>query len=267
MKKWATSRKMTRAHRSSRWIVSSGIVVVLLGALTETAWAMGTASENTNTGTMNVLAANTITVEGVATEPIPNPVIEINDSMTITDSSAQAEFKDMDVLEQHLRNALKQDGIANENIWFPTPSFNSNNSGPQINLQLNVVVPNSSQLSRVVMSLESYEPNFLQNNYVSEQVLPLDPESIWPNLYQAALDNARSQAAALASDAGVQLGSVVAVSTVYPSGAVQPLSGPYPTSPSVPGLQLVYNNGGQATEVMAQLYVTFAINTPSPSNS
>ncbi|WP_040289143.1 SIMPL domain-containing protein [Alicyclobacillus hesperidum] len=259
MEKWVRSlRGRTRGGWRFRSLVTVGTAMTLMFTLAETTWAMGAAQNNT--GTLNVLAANTITVEGVATEPILNPVTEINESMTITDSSVQAEFKDIGTLEQHMRSALKKDGIVNGNIWFSTPSFTSGNSGTQVNLQVNVIVPKASQLSNVLTSLGSYDPNFVQNNFMNEQVVPLNPSAMWPQLYQEALNNAKSQAETLASEAGVQLGQVEAISTVQPSGVLQPLSGPYPTSPSVPGLQLVYNNGTQAGEVMTQLYVTFAIN-------
>lgn len=252
---------MGEGHWRIRSLVTAGAALVLMGTLTETAWAMGV--PDSNTSGMDVLAPNTITVEGVAAQAITDPVNDITYSMTITDTSVKAEMKDAATLEQHLRTALKQDGIANGNILFSVPSFADGSSGPQTTLQLNVIVPKSSQVPNVVASLGSYEPNFLQNNYMSEQVVPLNPESLWPKLYQAALDNARSQATTLASEAGVQLGSIVAISTVLPSGVVQPVSGPYPSSVPVAGMQLVYNNGNQVGQVMAQLYVTFAIDAPN----
>lgn len=243
----------------SRAFIAIGAGIALLGASTGTAWAMGAPATSTNTA--DVLAPNTITVEGVATLPIPDPVTDITYAMTISDSSVAAEMKDVAMLKQHVQSILKHDGIANGNIQFTTPSFSEGNSGTQMNLQLNVIVPSAGQVSNVIASLGSYSPSFLQNNFMSDQVVPLNPDALWPKLYQAALDNAHAQAVTLANEAGVQLESVNAISTVTSSGGVQPLTGPYPTSPSVPGLQLVYNNGNQAGEVMAELYVTYSISS------
>ncbi|TDY45218.1 uncharacterized protein YggE [Alicyclobacillus sacchari] len=255
--------KTTGATRGRGWpsrtFIAIGSGIALLGALTGNAWAMGAPDPSTNTA--NVLAPDTMTVEGVATLPIPNPVTDITYAMTVTDSSVTAEMKDVSILEQHMRTTLKQVGISNGDIQFTTPSFNEGNSGAQTNLQLNVIVPSAGQVPHVIASLGSYSPSFLQNGFMSDQVVPLDPDALWPRLYQAALNSAHAQAATLANEAGVQLGSVNAISTVMPSGGVQPLTGPYSTSPSVPGLQLVYNNGNQAGEVMTELYVTYSISS------
>lgn len=207
---------------------------------------------------MEVLEPNTVTVEGVASEAITNPVTDISYSMTITDTSVKAEMKDVTTLEQHVKTALKQDGITGDDILFSPPTFSAEN-GAQIVLQLNVIVPKNGEVSNVVESLGGYNPNFVQNNYMSEQAVPLNPATLWPALYQAALDNARTQAITLASQADEQLGSVIALSTVSPNGVAPQLSGPYPSSPAVAGMQLVYTNGTQAGQVMAQLYVTYAL--------
>lgn len=247
-------------HKWKSWsLIVVGSAILTLVASCGQASAMGLVPN----GGMDLLLPNTVTVEGSATEPISHPVSEITYAMTVTDSSMKSVLSDIGILKHHEILSLAQDGIPTGDILFSSPSFNAGNGSPQSSVQLTVIVGDATKVATVFDSLGSYQPSFATNNYSNVQVVPLNPAAMWPEMYKAALDNAESQAAELASQAGMQLGSVISISTVPEQGMLQVLSGPYPSSPSVAGMQLEYGNAGQIGQVSVQIYVSFSLVKPT----
>lgn len=244
---------------ANRWkslsLVVAGSALLSFGTLSGQASAMGIVQN----GGMDLLLPNTVTVEGSATEPFIHPVSNISYSITVTDSTLKDVLHKVGILKHHDIVSLKGDGIPSGDILFSSPSFNNGNVGPQASVQLNVIVGNAAKVATVMDSLGSYQPSFVSNSYSNVQVVPLNPAAMWPSLYKAALDNARMQAERLTNQAGMQLGSVLSISTVPEQGMLQVLSGPYPSSPSVAGMQLQYGNGGQLIQVSTQIFVSFSV--------
>ena len=245
-------------------LVLIGCSLVWFGAPTPQDFAMG--SPQSGSSNAPTLAANTITVEGMATEPVLNPITDISYSTNVTDTSMNAVLHDVANLEKHEKIALKRDGLPAGDVVFSSLSFNSGGSGPQGSVQMNVIVRNAAEVAAVMNTISRYQPGFLNNAYTNEQVLPLNPAAMWPSLYRKALMNARTQAQQLARDAGVGLGRVVSISTIPTQGTGQVITGPYPTSPSVVGMQMQYGMSGPLNEVSTQLLVSFAVTSKTTAN-
>jgi len=144
--------------------------------------------------------------------------------------------------------------------------MNSGNNGSSESLQFNIIVSKQVSLSSVFTALSNDTTSQVQNSYSNVQIVPLNPSVIWKHLYGEAIANARQQATYLAKEAGNSLGEIVSISSVPQQGYLQTVSGPYPTSPAVVGMQTsAMQNVNTNPTVRAELFVTFAM-TPKKSS-
>ena len=241
-------------------IAAAGAIALIWAPFATPASAMGMQQN----GGMDLLLPNTVTVEGVATEVVSNPVSDVSYSFNVQDNSFQAVNRDWTALETRLKKALLRLGIPAGDILVSQPSYNANqNNGPTASEQLNVVVTKPAQVPAVLNALNGDVPSYVQNSYSNVQILPLNPAVLWKPLFHAAMENARAQAQALAAAANKSVGGVVSMSTVPAQGYMQSVTGPYPTSPNVSGMQM-NGYGNQVTpQVTTQIFVTFALTQKS----
>ncbi|MCL6442593.1 MAG: SIMPL domain-containing protein [Alicyclobacillus sp.] len=210
-------------------------------------------------GNMDILQANTIIVTGVAEEPIPDPVTVLSYNLNIQDDSMKHVLADVALFNGHVKSMAHRLGLPPGDVILSPANFNSGGNGPSASLSVNFVISDASRLSDVAQAMVDYSPSFVQNTWSSSQVVPLNPNVAWKPLYDAAIANAKQQAEALAKYTGKALGPILSISTVPSQGGNPVISGPYPTSPSVDGMQYVYNNTGQLAALMTQLYVCFSL--------
>lgn len=250
-------------RRASRLIVASAAVgIVLSGAVP--AMAMGAPPVN---GGMVMLEPDTITVTGMATKLMTNPVNDISYSMTVSDTTYRQLAHDASRLVTAISHAMARLGIPAGDMIVGSPSLNSGNNGPTENLQLNIIVAKPSQVSAVLSAITADTSNQVQNSYSNVQVVPLNPTVLWQPLYAAAIANARAQASFLAKQAGKTIGAILSISTVPQQGYLYSTSGPYPNSQTVVGMQTGQQQNGLTTPtVSTQLFVTFAMTSAKPSS-
>lgn len=261
MTKMSAAGRRSRAARFSL-LAAAGAIALSCAPFAASASAMGLPQN----GGMDLLLPNTVTVEGAATQVVSNPVSDVSYSINVQDTSFQAVNRDWAVMEAHIRKNLHRLGIPAGDILINTSTYNANqNNGPSASEQVNVVVAKPGQISAVMNALIAYSPSYVQNNYSNVQTLPLNPAVLWKPLFHAAMENARAQAQALAAEANKNLGGIVSLSTVPAQGYVQTVSGPYPTSPTVSGMQMNGYGNQVAPEVSTQIFVTFALAPKSAS--
>ena len=256
----AAGRKSPAARVSL--LAAAGAIALTCAPFATSASAMGLPQN----GGMDLLLPNTVTVEGAATQVVSNPVSDVSYSFNIQDSSFHAVTHDWSVMEAHIRKALHRLGIPAGDILTTPSSYNLNqNNGPSASEQLYVVVTKPAQVPVVLNVLNGYSPSYVQNSYSNVQILPLNPAVLWKPLFHAAMESARAQAQALAAEANKSLGGVVSISTVAAQGYVQSVSGPYPTSQTVSGMQMNGYGNQVAPQVSTQIFVTFALVPKSSS--
>ncbi|MHB1628817.1 MAG: SIMPL domain-containing protein [Bacilli bacterium] len=262
MTKMSDAGRRSRAARVSL-LAAAGAIALTCAPFAASASAMGLPQN----GGMDLLLPNTVTVEGAAAQVVSNPVSDVSYSVNVQDTSFQAVNRDWAVMEAHIRKGLHRLGIPSGDILTTTPSsYNSNqNSGPSASEQVNVVVTKPGQVPAVLNALSAFSPNYVQNSYSNVQILSLNPAALWKPLFHAAMGNARAQAEALAAEANKNLGGIVSISTVPAQGYMQSVSGPYPTSPTVAGMQMNGYGNQVAPEVSTQIFVTFALVPKSAS--
>lgn len=244
-----------RGHATRVALACAAMGLALYGAVP--AMAMGIPPVS---GGMVMLEPNTITVTGMATEPMTNSVNDISYNMNISDLTYGQIAHEAAKRVAAITHAIGRLGIPAGDIVVGSSSLNGGNNNPTENLQLNIIVAKSSQVSAVLAAVTENTPNQVQNSYANVQVLPLNPAVLWPSLYAAAIANARAQATFLAKQAGKSLGAILSISTVSQQGYIQSLSGPYQNSPSIVGMQMAQqSNGTTSPTVTTQLFVSFAM--------
>ncbi len=213
----------------------------------------------------DILQPGTVTVQGTASDSNFPQVDVVLENYTITDTTIAKVSKDANAVWTYLTTRLRKLGVPTGDVFFSPANYNysqNQNQTPTEMRQLSIVVAKQSQLGQVTSLVGLYSPDFVSNAYMNTQVEALNPAPLFKPLYQAALANARSQAVTLAALEDETVGPMLSVSTVPSQGFVQTVSGPYPTSPTVSGLQLTSYNYGQSLpqpEITAQLLVTFAL--------
>jgi len=189
--------KWVRGHATRMAFACAALGLALCGAVP--AMAMGIPPVS---GGMVMLEPNTITVTGMATEPMTNSVNDISYNMNVSDVTYGQIAHEVANRVAAITHAIERLGIPAGDIIVGATSLNGGNNNPTENLQLNIIVAKSSLVSAVLAAVTENTPSQVQNSYANVQVLPLNPAVLWPSLYAAAIANAPYQAAFLAKQAG-----------------------------------------------------------------
>ncbi len=238
-----------------------GLMMTAGGSLLSPAFAMGIPQN----GTISILQPGTVTVEGVATDTSFKTVTLVSTNYTISDSTITLVSRDAVRMQTTLINRLAKLGIPRGDIQLSSPLTNYNQNqtqNPSQSQQVTVIVANQAKVLPVTTTLGTYSPIFVTNEYTNTQVTALNPAAVFKKLYAKAIANARQQAVALAAQGNEKIGAILSLSTVPSQAMMQSLSGPYPNSPTISGLQLTTYNNGQSLaqpELLAQIFVTFAL--------
>ena len=260
---------MMRIHQQVRFAaaaVALGAAFAAGGLLSSgglgAAHAQGTASPSTSA------AGQTVTVTGRAAMAAPVDAVALQISMNDTQTAIAPISAQLQSVHSNIVAALAKAGVpatsvqtSNFNIWSQQGgSYNASE-------QMTVMLKSLSQALNVMNFVNRDSGKLVANGAVTlnfnTQFSASVSSVIRGKLFDMALQDAKSQAATLASDVGEQLGAVVSMSTATSQGngsAYQ--NGPYiPTSTStIGGVQNQQSPyGGAVSNVSAQVTVTYAL--------